>query len=331
VHLQRWSLAASVCMASREGDAGVAAPNGNNHAVFAPPSRTIQASCEADDKPLVVLLIGMRGAGKTTVGRNAAQVLDFGFADLDEVISCSQGKPIPDIVQGQGMPHFRKLECDALEQAIDGKHTSKQHGIVACGGGIIETDRGMALLQAHWPVVFVDRHLDDILECLAAPAAGHRASLGEHPADTYRRRLPRYLQCLDFRLPVQRGEVDVLFASRRLGGLLRFFTGRGRDEVYVGPDTFFVSLTLPDLAAENSALGPQMLSQVARGADVLEFRVDLLASLKHEDIAQQVAILRRHAPGAPILFTVRSRDHGGAFNGSEGLRGSQPLRLHLRL
>lgn len=50
----------------------------------------------------VVALVGMRGAGKTTLGRNGAELLGFGFKDLDEVIADAAGCLPPQIVAERG-------------------------------------------------------------------------------------------------------------------------------------------------------------------------------------------------------------------------------------
>lgn len=260
-----------------------------------------------------VVVIGMRGAGKTTVSGEAAKRLGFNFTDLDELItSINGGKLPPQLVEEQGWEGFRRLEMQALEQALNAGEG--RPGVIACGGGIIETSEGLERLEQHWPVVMIDRHIDDIvnyLEMKAGAAAPQRASLGEHPRDTYKRRLPRYLRCADFRFPVPRGPQSV----ETLGIFLARFASQflGMNTVHLGPDTFFVSLTFPDYEKADAAV----LRSVAQGADVLEFRVDLLESLEPANIAQQLAVLRRETTGAPVLYTVRTKEHGGAFDRSE--------------
>lgn len=266
----------------------------------------------AADAAPVVVVIGMRGAGKTTLGAEAAKRLGFSFTDLDEAVSrANDGKLPPQLVQEQGWPGFRRLELEALDRAL-AAGGGKQPSIIACGGGIVETPAGLEKLEKHWPVVMIDRHIDDIVEyLLGAVTEGHRASLGEHPRDTYARRLPRYLQCADFRFPVCQGPQPMQDLGLVLGRFILQILGR--NAVHIGPDTFFVSLTMPDYTKAD----PAVLRAVVQGADVLEFRVDLLASLDHANVAQQLAALRREARGAPVLYTVRTKEHGGAFNGSE--------------
>ena len=59
---------------------------------------------------LKILLIGMPGCGKTSLGKRAAKSLDFSFVDLDEEIEKSQNKSINDIFTENGEEYFRRLE-----------------------------------------------------------------------------------------------------------------------------------------------------------------------------------------------------------------------------
>ncbi|CAE8709574.1 unnamed protein product, partial [Polarella glacialis] len=270
-------------------------------------------------EPQVITIIGMRGAGKSTLGKEAAIRLGLDFVDLDEAItSACDGKRPPQIVAESGWDYFRTVEADCYVEAVT---QAKAGGtVIACGGGIIETDRGMELLRAQWPVVMIDRHVDDIVGQLEKTAPGapagsggqnHRASLGEHPRATHTRRMPKYLEVLDFRFPVVKGEADLESLTRCFVRFLHRCLGY--QPLQLVSDSFFVTVTLPEYVE----VSPELLRSVAHGSDVLEFRVDLLASLEHSNIVQQVAAVRRATAGTPLLYTIRSTEHGGKFSGSE--------------
>jgi len=82
-------------------------------------------------KPVCVL-VGMMGAGKTTVGELVAETLGVPFLDVDDTIAATAGKPIPEIFIDDGEDHFRALERAAVADAVDGFE-----GVLALGGGAI--------------------------------------------------------------------------------------------------------------------------------------------------------------------------------------------------
>ena len=63
-----------------------------------------------------VFLIGMPGAGKTTIGRLLAAALQMPFIDLDEYIVAAQGQPIAALFAEKGEEYFRRVESQALHQ-----------------------------------------------------------------------------------------------------------------------------------------------------------------------------------------------------------------------
>lgn len=109
-------------------------------------------------KPIV--LVGLMGAGKTTVGRRLAQRLDLPFIDADHEIEEAAGMSIADIFDRFGEPYFRDGERRVIARLIDGKPK-----VIATGGGAFlnEDTRNLILDQALaiWldaePKVLADR------------------------------------------------------------------------------------------------------------------------------------------------------------------------------
>ncbi len=80
----------------------------------------------------VAVLVGVPGAGKTTVGQELAQLMDVEFVDTDAVVEQQQGRSVADIFIDQGEPAFRVMERNAVADAV------KRHaGVLALGGGAI--------------------------------------------------------------------------------------------------------------------------------------------------------------------------------------------------
>jgi len=106
----------------------------------------------------VAVLVGAPGAGKTTIGRAVAALLGVGFADSDDLIEATAGKPIPEIFFDDGEPAFRELEVAAIAGAL-----TSFDGVLALGGGAILNEGTRALLAGH-TVVFLSVELSDAVK-----------------------------------------------------------------------------------------------------------------------------------------------------------------------
>lgn len=103
----------------------------------------------------VLVLVGPPGAGKSTVGRIAADRLGVACRDTDTDVERAAGKPIPEIFIDEGEPHFRALERRAVRVAL------QEHSGVLCLGGGAVLDEGSRGLLRGGPVVFLDVALAD--------------------------------------------------------------------------------------------------------------------------------------------------------------------------
>lgn len=101
------------------------------------------------------MLVGVMGAGKSTVGQVLADRLGAPLRDTDDDIVASAGKPISDIFVDEGEDHFRALEKAAVATAL------REHdGVLALGGGAILAPETRALLAGH-TVVYLEVGLSD--------------------------------------------------------------------------------------------------------------------------------------------------------------------------
>lgn len=92
----------------------------------------------------VAILIGLPGAGKSTVGRLLARALGVTFRDTDEDVEAAAGEPISDIFLTYGEEHFRTLERHAVVAAL-----AEHRGVLALGGGAILDPDTQADLAGH--------------------------------------------------------------------------------------------------------------------------------------------------------------------------------------
>ncbi len=101
-------------------------------------------------KALNLVLIGLMGSGKTTLGRLVAQSLGFKFVDTDHLIIDAAGKTIPDIFASEGEAGFRQRETAAL-QSLAGQ----QRQVIATGGGIVTQPVNLPILKQLGCVVWL--------------------------------------------------------------------------------------------------------------------------------------------------------------------------------
>jgi shikimate kinase len=106
-----------------------------------------------------IVLIGMRGSGKTTVGRILAAKLIRQFVDMDELITRKSGLSIPEIVERDGWEKFRDLETE-----ITAEVAGKDNIINAAGGGVVTRERNIKELKRNGTVVWLTAPLSSLLE-----------------------------------------------------------------------------------------------------------------------------------------------------------------------
>ena len=99
------------------------------------------------------MLIGMPGAGKSTVGVILAKKISRDFVDTDLLIQTSQGRTLQDIVDTDGYIALRKIEEDILLGLSVNNH------VIATGGSAVYSDRSMDRLKLDGVVIFLDVNL----------------------------------------------------------------------------------------------------------------------------------------------------------------------------
>lgn len=139
-----------------------------------------------------LVLIGMPGCGKTTLGRMAAIRLNLPFTDVDEYIVEREGRTIADIFQ-EGEESFRSVETRALEEAV--KTGPK---VIATGGGVVTVPQNRPILNRNSVIIFINRPVEKIFEDIDAES---RPLLKSNPGklfELYKARLPLYREFMDF-------------------------------------------------------------------------------------------------------------------------------------
>jgi shikimate kinase len=104
-----------------------------------------------------IILIGMPGSGKTTIGKNLARLLHKPFVDLDQQIEERCGVKIPVIFEIEGEPGFRKRETAVLEEVM-----AQDDILLATGGGAILSEENRRLLTAGGSVIYLKASVEDL-------------------------------------------------------------------------------------------------------------------------------------------------------------------------
>ena len=105
-----------------------------------------------------LVLIGMPGSGKSTVGKILSKMLCMPLVDTDALVEQTAGKTIPELFAQEGESAFRDRETAAARQAAALDNT-----VIATGGGIILRPENMETLADTGLIFFRDRDLEDIV------------------------------------------------------------------------------------------------------------------------------------------------------------------------
>jgi len=104
-----------------------------------------------------LILVGMMGSGKTTMGRALARHLGKAFADSDEEIQKRTGVTIPHIFDIEGEAGFRQRETIALRDLLE-----RENLVLATGGGAVLKEQNRALLQENGIVIYLKANVHDL-------------------------------------------------------------------------------------------------------------------------------------------------------------------------
>lgn len=122
----------------------------------------MQTSTSDSSTPLHIVLIGLMGCGKTTVGRELHRTMNLPFLDTDAVIEKDQNTTIPEIFAGQGEDYFRGLETSLLRRIL----TTPENGsmVISTGGGIVIRPENRELLRSLGYVIWLHADVDTLLQ-----------------------------------------------------------------------------------------------------------------------------------------------------------------------
>ena len=140
-----------------------------------------------------IVLIGMPGAGKTTIGRILAQKCGKKFVDIDEELVARTGKPVSAIFAASGEECFRDLESAAVREAA-----ALSGAVIATGGGTVLRAENVRRLKQNGRLVFLDRPLAALVPSPDRPLGDTAEKVARLSAE----RAPLYAAAADLTVPV---------------------------------------------------------------------------------------------------------------------------------
>jgi XRE family transcriptional regulator, aerobic/anaerobic benzoate catabolism transcriptional regulator len=124
--------------------------------VFGMKAWQLLAECETV-APKHVALLGLRGAGKSTIGPAIASELGLPFVELDECVEREAGLSLREVFELQGEAAYRGLERDVLRRLVEEREPS----VIATGGGIVMDPQAFAFLQSEALTVWLKARPED--------------------------------------------------------------------------------------------------------------------------------------------------------------------------
>ena len=135
-----------------------------------------------------IVLVGMPGSGKTTIGKLLSEKLGKAFVDTDDLIVKSQNKPITEIFSEMGEKGFRKIEKNEIFSV-----SSNNNYVIATGGGAILNEDNTDILKENGRIYFINRPLELLVATDDRPLSSNKADLERR----YNERYDLYVKCAD--------------------------------------------------------------------------------------------------------------------------------------
>ena len=158
--------------------------------------------------PKTISLIGMPGAGKSTVGVILAKLTGLRFADTDLDIQVREKATLQDIIEQHGYLYLREVEEQVLLQI------PLEHAIISTGGSVVYSSEAMQRLKTAGAVVYLAADLPVLQQRVAAaPLRGIASSAQQPYADVFAERTPLYQRYADITVNADEGSADEVAAT----------------------------------------------------------------------------------------------------------------------
>ena len=238
----------------------------------------------------IIILIGMPCSGKTTLGKDLSNFLNYKFIDLDEEIKnnlCISN--LNEYIYNNGFAKFRQIEYSVLMSIFD-KYDEKI--VLSCGGGVIENKFSCNLLSRYKNIIFINKNFKDLSSHMNEFRTEYPYK--ESFEELFNKRYNKYIENSNFNFNILEGE--------SLEDTMKFF----RKWIYqllfkkiIDYESYFLCLGNVNFR-ENSL----KIKEEIEKCDAVEMRADLLDNLNIEYLEEQLNLLQRISI-KPVIFTFR--------------------------
>ncbi len=150
-----------------------------------------------------IVLIGMPGCGKSTVGVILAKTLGVGFVDTDLIIQQREKRLLQNIIDSDGIEKFLDCECDAI------KSLDCENSVIATGGSVVFREESMKHLKENGKVFFLNVSLPEIKNRLDnINTRGVAAEKSQTIDDIFNQRYPLYIRYADYVLDLNNSNLE---------------------------------------------------------------------------------------------------------------------------
>lgn len=155
-----------------------------------------------------IILIGLMGAGKTTIGKELSMELGFRLVDMDMEIEKEANMSIVDIFEKYGEAEFRKKELNLLKKLI-----KEDNIIISTGGGIIKEKTNCELLKNQKHVIFLDGNVNTLLRNVSngineRPLLKNTKDLKIKLQNLLNERYDKYKECAKIQIDINGKNID---------------------------------------------------------------------------------------------------------------------------
>ncbi len=150
-----------------------------------------------------IILVGMPGCGKTTIGKLVAERLGYEFCDLDEYIVVKEKMTIDEMFEN-GEDYFRDIESSGVRDVSKMKNT-----VISTGGGVVKRQENIDALKKDGDIIFIDRPLENIISDVDTDSRPLLKDGKDRLYKLFEERYKLYQDCCDIEI-VNDCEIDAL-------------------------------------------------------------------------------------------------------------------------